>query len=237
MTSFKIAHGNRIIDFFCRDASEIDGLKPVLNGESYPVIPFLRNVCCIIDIGAHVGSAAVYFNSLYPEADIFSFEPDDESFSLLVMNSKQIEQGKLRPFNFGLFNHDVELPFYQYSGCALGNSICQIEGFPEDSCTITKIKLRKLLSVFMDLSINTNIDILKIDTEGCEINILSEVLCGNYNIKILYIEYHAEYFRDIINKMLFPTHVLWHVNILNYHRGELVYVNRQFVSNLATGGC
>src|ERR1035437_596152 len=40
----------------------------------------------IIDCGANIGMATLYFNFIYPKANIFSFEPDPNTYALLEKN-------------------------------------------------------------------------------------------------------------------------------------------------------
>ena len=40
----------------------------------------------IIDIGAHTGESVDFFSKIFPNAEIFSVEPDPESYQKLVNN-------------------------------------------------------------------------------------------------------------------------------------------------------
>ena len=77
------------------------------------------------------------------------------------------------------------------------------------------------------------IDILKIDTEGCEVPILQSL--GRYlpEVKVLYIEYHSERDRRIIDAMLAETHVLWKGQVRFAYRGEFCYLRRDLVPDQA----
>ena len=41
----------------------------------------------IFDLGANVGLSTIYFAAMYPDAIIYSIEPDDENFYLLEQNT------------------------------------------------------------------------------------------------------------------------------------------------------
>ena len=58
----------------------------------------------ILDIGAHIGCAALYFASQYPNTAIYSFEPVPENFKLLQQNVG--EQPNIRAFNVALGDKD-----------------------------------------------------------------------------------------------------------------------------------
>ena len=49
--------------------------------------PAKQDVKWIIDAGANIGLAAVYFSAEYPNARIISIEPDKENFALLQKNT------------------------------------------------------------------------------------------------------------------------------------------------------
>ncbi len=46
----------------------------------------LEEVNRVVDLGAHIGLATLYFAQIYPTAEIVSYEPDPENYSLLVKN-------------------------------------------------------------------------------------------------------------------------------------------------------
>ena len=66
---------------------------------------------------------------------------------------------------------------------------------------------------------------MKIDTEGCEVPILRSLEKFLPEVKVLYVEYHSERDRRLIDGILAETHVLWrgHVNLA--YRGEFCYLN------------
>lgn len=49
----------------------------------------LENVQKVIDIGAHIGLATLYFAQIYPQARITAYEPDPANFALLEKNIKE----------------------------------------------------------------------------------------------------------------------------------------------------
>ena len=45
----------------------------------------------IIDCGANIGLSVIYMKSLYPQATIIAFEPDEKNFELLKTNMRNFE--------------------------------------------------------------------------------------------------------------------------------------------------
>lgn len=67
-----------------RDAADVSALYEVFVEKEYDVdIPPPAR---IVDLGAHIGSASLYFSHKYPNADIDSYEPDRRNVRLLEQN-------------------------------------------------------------------------------------------------------------------------------------------------------
>jgi FkbM family methyltransferase len=77
--------GGRRRPFRFRDHSELMALKEIFVDGEYGFEP-PREPRTILDLGANVGQAALYFRSRFPAARIVSVEPASESFSLLARN-------------------------------------------------------------------------------------------------------------------------------------------------------
>ena len=189
----------------------------ILNGEAYPLLPDdvlpASSVKKIYDVGANVGASCVYWADNYPEAKIVAFEPCKDAFALLKANTSQ-----LSVFCF---------PAAVGSSCRLdklfhsdeGNVCNSMHANQEQARSYEQIKVVKASD-----QITAPCDILKIDTEGCEVQILatiSEILDG---IRAIYVEYHSEDDRVVIDTLLRDTHMLWSAKATRPHRGELCYV-------------
>jgi len=58
----------------------------IFAGITYPIVPSVSGVTTVVDIGANVGAASVYFAMAYPDAKIYAFEPG--SIPLLLLQQK-----------------------------------------------------------------------------------------------------------------------------------------------------
>jgi len=216
---FKLNFGDRVIEFLSFDTAESQDItKKVLTGEAYKIIPFASNVNTIVDIGANLGAASVYFSLFYPNAKIFSVEPQKGPFDMLAHNTKLNPNNKI--FHMGLLDRNKEAPLYlswaDTSAASIGKSWLNTEH-------TQLIKLRDAAEWLQEENI-TQIDILKIDTEGCEVPILSRIASWLPSIQIIYLEYHNEPDRRAIDGLLSDSHVLVRSKAEFAHRGELVYV-------------
>lgn len=197
--------------------------QEVLDGKSYPLLPFLRSVKSIVDIGANVGAAAVYFASYYPHARVVAFEPAPDCFELLSRNTCHLSN--VSAFNFGLFDQNSQASLYLGKQDSVTNSIRSSVLNTTDSVSVP---LREAQSVFKELKLES-IDVLKLDTEGCEVPILRSIAQFIPQIGVIYVEYHRAEDRLDIDRLLTPTHVLFRGQINNPHRGELCYVTSKLI--------
>ncbi|MHA1598617.1 MAG: FkbM family methyltransferase [Alphaproteobacteria bacterium] len=189
----------------------------VLSGKTYPLVPFITGVGVILDIGANVGAASIYFHSAYGEARIFAFEPHSGCFGLLSGNSDGIDA--IRAFNIGLHDHAEEAQLHLSKFDFATNSIGDYAHNLEDSETI---RLQPALQTVRQLDIEA-IDILKLDTEGCEVPVLEDLL-GGYRPRVIYLEYHSDRDRYKIDALLRDDYLLYFGHIPTPHRGEMCYV-------------
>ena len=92
--------------------------EAILSGATYRAIPFVRDVKVVMDIGANVGAASVFFSLSYPDATVFAFEPGSRQYRLLKVNTDA--RPNIQAHNFGLYSSNLEVPLYRGtydSGC------------------------------------------------------------------------------------------------------------------------
>lgn len=114
----------------------------------------------IIDTGAYTGLSSLYFALKYPQAKIYSIEPEKSNFITLVKNTKNIKN--IKPINKGIWHNESHLKIIDRKTGNFGFMVKEVgknEPFDIDAVTIAQI--------FNDSKCN-KIDILKIDIEGAE---------------------------------------------------------------------
>lgn len=193
----------------------------ILQGTSYPLPPFIHQIKTIVDIGANIGAATVYFAMNYPSAHILSFEPDPDCYKLLKRNTEDLLH--VSTFNIGLSDQSQQAQLFLGQIDPATNSLLNSALNSHETISITLQDIRKILT---EQSIN-EIDLLKIDTEGNELPILKALELMLPSIRIIYIEYHSEHDRLEIDRLLHSTHILCYGSITFMHRGELCYLLRQ----------
>jgi len=178
----------------------------------------------IIDIGANVGASAIYFHSQYPNAQLTCFEPSRNNFHYLTKNLKDINHTTLHPF--GLSNTTKSVTLFQGKSQCLQNSIFASAEVSESGEQI------QLEDAFDELKkIIEDQTVIKIDTEGCELEILDSIKTFFNKLQVIYLEFHSEKDRIRIDNLLNQTHGLWNASVKHPHRGDVCYVNRSLWEN------
>jgi len=195
----------------------------IFAGITYPNIPFVSGVKTIFDIGANVGAASVYLAISYPDARVFAFEPGSDALALLRKNVERLRNVSVFPF--GLYSSDKTLSLFHGKNDSVESSVCSTT---RTTSEVERIRLACAPQFLSEHGIET-IDVLKIDTEGCEVPILQSLSKHLPNVKALYVEYHSERDRRIIDAMLAETHVLWKGHVTFAYRGEFCYLKRDLV--------
>ncbi len=160
----------------------------------------------IIDGGANIGLAILYFKKKIPEARIIGFEPNPDSFNFLEQNVKVNNLENVEIHNAALGKEDGFISFYTSSDMVsadIGASAIKhhVEYHHTDKGELqeTKVPCMKL-SPF----INQSVDLLKLDIEGNESEVISDLdvsfkFVGN---SIMEYHYHANYDHNPLSNIL-----------------------------------
>lgn len=171
----------------------------------------------IVDVGANVGFYSLWCSSLYPNCKIYSYEPVSQTYNLLLRNVNSINKSKnnITPINKAVSNKQCSQTIYLSYASGFSSLINKSNVSEEINC----IPLSK---VFLDNNI-TEIDILKIDTEGSELLILNDKSLLP-RIKCIVLEYHSLYDKQEIIKLL-STHFTL-IKDSNTEIGILHFINK-----------
>ena len=163
----------------------------------------------IVDVGGHAGETVEMFLKNFRLNNIFSFEPSQKNFRVLSSNllnfKKKYSSTKIALFNYGLGEKNCQT----YINNTLESSSSTINSINKKSKYYKKklkylmtsvelyvskrelIEIKTLDSFIVSENINC-IDLLKIDTEGYELKILSGVSKNFKIIKYIYFEHHYD---------------------------------------------
>jgi FkbM family methyltransferase len=128
----------------------------------------------ILDVGANQGQFALVVNAVFPEAQVYSFEPVPSCFEALKRNTERIKSFKA--FNLGLGDSTDELEFelndFSASSSFLKMADSHKEIFPYTSqAKSIKVKVDRLDNLQSHLEIEHPL-LVKIDVQGYEDRVL-----------------------------------------------------------------
>ncbi|GHS85277.1 hypothetical protein FACS1894201_04790 [Bacteroidia bacterium] len=149
---------------------------------------------CIIDAGANIGLASVYFANRYPTATIIAIEPELENYKMLVQNTK--DYSNIIPLQAALWNTITELnlfnPGFTGAGSSSGFMVGADSAQQQLNISVTKEHLTKTITIdkiLEDYKIQT-VDILKMDIEGAEKEVFENSETWIKNMKSIIVELH-----------------------------------------------
>lgn len=139
----------------------------------------------IFDVGANVGETALQFHKAFPTARIFAFEPVPDTFAQLSSNVKGLANIKCVQLAASSINSHRKMAVGEASDRA---SIVSPES-GEDPSHLIDVPSATLDRFVRDEGINV-VDLLKIDTEGHELEVLqgAEQLLTNHLVKVIIVE-------------------------------------------------
>jgi len=213
-------HGKRYTVSFCNSYNAQDHLLEVLFGHAYalPRSATLKPTR-IIDVGANVGAAAIFFRHNYPNVPIVCYEPAAENLKFLRANAKQVQPIEI--VQCGLADRDGSTRLYHGKLHQLQNSI-----YPNRETDLSVYEEIQLLDAREELSSRIIPGtLLKMDTEGCELEILRSITSRLNDLAIIFLEFHSESQRREIDRILEATHTLFSGKITDPHRGTLGYIH------------
>lgn len=135
----------------------------------------------VIDCGANVGVSCLYWKSLYPEARITAFEPDPVVYATLKANLDAFGYSDVVALQKAAWIEDTQLEFW--SEGADGGRISDLTDTKKDLVKVDALRLRNFL--------NQEIDLLKIDIEGAEIDVVRDCADALASVKHICVEYHS----------------------------------------------
>jgi FkbM family methyltransferase len=144
----------------------------------------------ILDCGANIGMASLYFKWLYPKSRVRAFEPDPATFRLLKQNIAQ-NNLDVEAHNCALWDQDGKVNFF-VDPSNPGTLLMSTNGSRLKG-ELIEVPARRL-SNFIDGTVG----LLKLDVEGAEHKVLGDLVqTGKIDaIRQMVIEYHHRIGQD-----------------------------------------
>jgi FkbM family methyltransferase len=163
------------------NSSDLPALRQVFFDEEYRFN--LNDPSVIIDLGANVGYATIYFKNQNPKAKIISVEPDIKNFNQLLLNTKKLKD--VHCVNKAIWSDERQL--YLDDSPNLGEWGIQVT----KEVKKRKVQTTTILRLIDEFKLNS-IDVLKIDIETAEEEIFKDSDWLKY-VKILIVETHDRF--------------------------------------------
>lgn len=138
-------------------------MREIFSLDEYAIdLPFEPAV--ILDCGANVGFASLYFASRYPSARIYALEPDPGTFRRLEANT--LDADNVVAIARALAAQDGAIPFFS-SPASVSSSLTR-RSSDQREISVDAVSLGSLMG---SLGL-TAVDVLKLDIEGAEFSVL-----------------------------------------------------------------
>jgi FkbM family methyltransferase len=196
----------------------------ILEDRTYPLLPFVDDVTVALDVGSNCGAMAVHLARHYPGATVHAFEPGREARGYLERNTADLPSVVVHPF--GLAANDGSATLH------IGGDIGQASVLPPTGGEhrTEQVELRSAEAWAADAGID-RIDVLKVDVEGCEVQVLEGLASLLPTVKVLYVEYDSRVARRAIDSLLAPTHELYLAMLMALDQGECMYVRKDLADH------
>lgn len=138
----------------------------------------------ILDCGGNIGCAAVYFANEYPNAQIYSIEPEKNNFKLLTFNTNFYDN--VHPIRSALWDKETFIRVEDKGFGLAGYMTSETKNNDPNALRTTTVSKLLADSGFKE------IDLLKIDIEGAEKEVFGAPNVDEWlpKVKVLVIELH-----------------------------------------------
>jgi FkbM family methyltransferase len=143
------------------------------------------------DVGANEGQTSTSALSSFAKARVFAFEPHPVTFSRLVQRLGG--DPRVAAHNLALSNANGFAPFFEYSSSTLNSLIPDAQYPVRKGVAALEMTVQcRTLDEFCRQHCIQTIDVLKIDTEGCELVVLqgAQQLLSTEKIRFVYAEFN-----------------------------------------------
>lgn len=169
----------------------------------------------ILDLGANCGAFSLWASQRWPGSLIHAYEPSHTAYSFLIENTKDVPTVTLH--KCGVVADDKTKLYFGAQN--LGQAtFCRDVSPTYDEYELPQVMHPAKLPAC---------DIMKLDTEGCEREIISEYLAAKHTPTYITFEYHRDADRMFLDELLNEKYILVGSKADKAHRGVVKYLRRQ----------
>lgn len=203
----------------------------------------------IFDIGANIGQTVEFYRDIYPNASIYSFEPIPKTFGELEQKCAGMKNVNAFNIAFGEKKESMQIQVVK-DETSVVNSLSDKfqDNLKSDSESYETVNIQvERLDDFVKQNEIEKIDLLKIDTEGYEVQVLNGAADLLASGKVSAIICEAGFMRsnprntyfgdinDILEKhgyALFGIYEMGHIGFKKgKHYGNLLYLSKDYREN------
>jgi FkbM family methyltransferase len=159
-------------DFFKRAVARLRTFKRKVSKDEVTDLSCLwgsKDPKVILDVGANVGFLTWQLTKTFKNAIIYSLEPDPVAFQ--VLETRQSKNPRVRIFPIAASDREGELAFVQRQTSCTSSLLGSTRAGEADGDKSVKVKATTLDQFCVEQSLR-HIDLLKIDTEGADLQVL-----------------------------------------------------------------
>lgn len=136
----------------------------------------------ILDCGANLGLATLYFKRLYPQARITAYEADPALYAVLAENLQRNGAPDVHAVHSAVWTHNGTINF-RCEGADSGAIDAVAGNLGGAVHTVPSVRLR-------DMVAEESIDLLKLDIEGAELDVLSDCRDALHSVDAVLLDLH-----------------------------------------------
>src|SRR5688572_5521168 len=167
--------------------SDFDTFQKVFLDAEYAV-PLGRSPRTILDAGANVGFASIYFATVYPDAKILAVEPEESNFNLLKKNVEPYPN--VTPIRAALWKYNGAIDLVDPGIGHWGFQARDTTSGPAPR--LGTVQARTVDGLMADYGWDS-IDLMKIDIEGAERDVFADPSMWIDHVGVLAVELHDRY--------------------------------------------
>jgi FkbM family methyltransferase len=156
------------------------------------VVSLVPRCEAIVDLGANIGLASLYFASHYSACRIFAVEPNPSTYALLTSNlAPLIEADRCQTLNAAVWRRATDLGAAESVKTNHYSAFKTTEVVGKSSEGGPKISGLPMSRILLQSGFQ-KVDLLKVDIEGAEVELFQDELSWLTNVRAIAIEFHGE---------------------------------------------
>lgn len=202
------------------DTSDLATYNQIFTNQEYD---FITNIPpkVIVDAGANIGLASVYFANKYPESKIIAIEPEESNFELLKKNIMPYDN--IIPLHAALWDKNEEINLVDPGFGKWGFMTEKKESQEEPLASLCHLIPGMTVDRIIENYNLSRIDILKIDIEGAEREVFNDTSSWIGDVNVIIAELH-ERMKTGCNRSFYNGSNGFDNE---WHQGENVYLSRK----------